>query len=94
MIRCMGRDPGLMAATIEQIKNIEKQQIDSLIADQRLLKRNLAKWNRKLREPVAKIGVDNGSSFVTQRLTERHERNTDPISWNQQLREVDATSCA
>ncbi len=72
-IKCVGRDPDLIAETIRQVNEATKTEIATLSVEMRGLDRDLATWNREVRELVS-IGVVDTDSPLLGRLADLQER--------------------
>ncbi len=87
-IRAIGRDPSLIASTIEQVQQQATMEIRRLESEQTSLQRELKQYHGKLRRLVADSAAGNGSTVsqlgdlnerircAEQRLTEIRERVT------------------
>ena len=72
-IRCIGKDPGLIAGAIEQARIQHKKQTGELERDRRMLQKELRGYHEKVRRLVSSpAGKDNTS--VADRLADLEER--------------------
>lgn len=73
-IKCIGRDPELVAETVRQAHGQAEQRVEELAAEERRLERELVGHHRELRKIVAEPGVDADSGMTTTRLADVQER--------------------
>jgi site-specific DNA recombinase len=69
-IRCIGKDPGLLAETLSQAGDQGRVRLEELEAERRGLERDLAHWNAEVR----KLALEGSTEAVTSRLADLHER--------------------
>jgi len=70
-VRCIGKDPALIADTLEEARAQAKRSIKDLEVEQRTLKRDLRRYNGELRKLAGKVAT-NGTA--TERLADLQDR--------------------
>jgi site-specific DNA recombinase len=83
-IKCIGRDPGVLAETIRQAQEQNKRDLSSLETEQRMLEKDMARRNAEVRRMVSRIHTDADAGQLTrikdqivtleQRMTQVRER--------------------
>lgn len=73
-IRCIGRDPALIAETVRQAHGLAKTRIEELNAEDRRLDRELADHQHALQEIARRIGDGQDAGLVAARLADLQER--------------------
>ncbi len=73
-IRCIGRDPSLAGDVIQRSHREIGIQADTLIDEERLLRRNLDRWQSEVGETVRKIPAGQTSSVLLNVLADLQDR--------------------
>jgi site-specific DNA recombinase len=73
-IRCIGRDPAMIHATVAQAYSLGESQVAALDAERRGLDRELSRWNGEVRKLLGQIVPNDGDTPVTTRLADLQER--------------------
>src|SRR5947209_6313997 len=86
-IKCIGRDPALVRAVLEQARQQGTEQVAGLEAEQRGLAKDLVSWHGEIRRLSSQLrpGEDNGP--VVARLADLQERIGRVEARAQQIRE-------
>jgi site-specific DNA recombinase len=73
-IRCIGRDPDLLHATLAQARKQEDLRMVELDAERRVLERDLARWHADMQSLSGQLGNTEGDRSVVSRLADLQER--------------------
>jgi site-specific DNA recombinase len=73
-IRCIGRDPALLYATLAQAQKQEDARMVELDAERRVLERDLARWHADMQSLSGQLGGADGDRSVVSRLADLQER--------------------
>jgi site-specific DNA recombinase len=73
-IRCIGRDPALLHETFAQASAQADARLAELEAEQRVLERDLARWNADVRALLEEVGRPNAGASAAARLADMQER--------------------
>jgi site-specific DNA recombinase len=73
-IRCIGRDPALLQATLAQAQKQEDARMAELEAERRTLERDLARWHAEMQSLSGQLGGAGGDRSVVARMADLHER--------------------
>jgi len=77
-IRCIGKDPAIIAETLKQARSQTERRIAELENDRRLLDRELKQYNTEVNKLVKSMGQKtDGESVATARLADLQERIRD-----------------
>lgn len=85
-IRCIGRDPTLVSEVIQRSHREIGSQADALMDEERLLRRNLERWQSEVSETVRKIPAGQTESVLLNVLADLHDRIRDAESRLAQVR--------
>jgi len=73
-IRCVGRDPALLLETFVQASAQADTRLAELESEQRILERDLARWNGEVRALLEEVGRPNAGDSAAARLADLQER--------------------
>jgi site-specific DNA recombinase len=73
-IRCIGRDAALLQETFAQASAQANTRLAELEAEQRIVERDLVRWNAELRALLEEVGRPNAAASATARLADLQER--------------------
>ncbi len=73
-IRCIGRDPSLASEVIQRSHREIGSQADALVDEERLLRRNLDRWQTEVGETVRKIPAGQSNSVLLNVLADLQDR--------------------
>jgi site-specific DNA recombinase len=76
-IRCIGRDPTLIAEVIQRSHHEIGGQTESLVDEERMLRQNLHRWQTELSEVVRKLPVGQTDSVLLGVLADLQDRIRD-----------------
>lgn len=76
-IRCIGRDPKLISEVIQRSHHEIGGQTESLVDEERMLRRNLQRWQTELSEVVRKLPVGQTDSVLLGVLADLQDRVRD-----------------
>ena len=74
-IRCVGRDPALLQATLAQARKQDEGRAGELEAEQRGLEKDLARWHGEVQKLSGQIRPGDDNNAVISRLADLQERN-------------------
>ena len=75
-IKCIGRDPTLVAETVRQAHGQARQRIDELATEERRLQRELAGHHREMQKLVRSPSVDEDNGLAAARFADLQDRIT------------------
>ncbi len=73
-IKSIGSDPGLQQEVIEILSRHHEEEREALVAEERLLDREIKRWTQEAKNLVGQIKADEVSTVVTSRLAQVQER--------------------
>jgi site-specific DNA recombinase len=73
-IRCVGRDPALLQATLAQARKQDEGRVGELEAEQRGLEKDLARWHGEVQKLSGQIRPGDDNNAVIGRLADLQER--------------------
>jgi len=73
-IKSIGSDPGLQQEVMEILGRHHEEEREALVAEERLLDREIKRWTQEARNLVGQIKADEVGTLVTGRLAEVQER--------------------
>ena len=73
-IKSIGSDPGLQQEVMEILTRHHEEEREALVAEERLLDREIKRWTQEAKNLVGQIKADDVSTLVTSRLAQVQER--------------------
>ena len=73
-IKSIGSDPGLQQEVMEILSRHHEEERETLVAEERLLDREIMRWTQEAKNLVGQIKADDVSTLVTSRLAQVQER--------------------
>ncbi len=73
-IKCIGKDPALVQATVAEARKQEEARLAELEAERGILERDLARWHAEMLKLAGQLGPDGRHESVITRLADLQER--------------------